>query len=186
MTRSFSREGRKFRLTSHSVLSAFIAFITRPLLNHIFLFVTWISKYLACGYWGTSKAHSSDRYKLRVRFEVLALVFWGHLFYLDVHLQFNLDVTYIWSVFLLSNFAFPKGFEWKVKSSFTLFKRQEKGSKTHLRCLEGLWWWNKTTSNHIWCSYPSSSLIVTVALRKENYLHTVVLPWMNREDCVSE
>ncbi len=100
MTRSFSREARKFRLTSHSVLSAFIAFIPRPLLNHIFLFVTWISKYLACGYWGTSKAHSSDRYKLRVRFEVLALVFWGHLFYLDVHLQFNLDVSYIWLVFL--------------------------------------------------------------------------------------
>lgn len=65
MTRTFSREGRKFRLTSHSALSAFRTCATRPLLNPIFLFVTWISKYLACGYWGTSKAHSSDRDRLQ-------------------------------------------------------------------------------------------------------------------------
>ncbi len=165
MTRRFSREGRKFRRTSHSALSAFITCATRPLLNPIFLFVTWISKYLACGYTeGLQKHIHQTETDFRVRFGVLALVSWSHLFYLDVKKKNG--VSYILSVFLLSPFAFPEGFDWKVKSSFTLFKRQEKGSKTYLCCLEGLWSWNKTTSNHIWCSYPSSSLIVTVALKK--------------------
>lgn len=132
-------------------------------------------------YWGTSKAHSSDRDRLQGQVWSPCFGFLKSLILFRCKKKKTKNgVSYILSVFLLSHFAFPEGFDLKVKSSFTLFKRQEKGSKTYMCCLEGLWSWNKTTSNHIWCSYPSSSLIVTVALKKENYLHTEVLTWMNR------